>query len=167
MVAHKLMATPVTEVRVFKCKSCPMLLALQQLWVLCLNCLWFLLSIQNSTPPIQKTSLHQITDKAHEFSTSPPFDKILLLLIEHTLEDWDKHLVLVKVIDCILYKLNDLVCPYVHKILVIIEPLLINKEYYACVEECKSYSTCLKSSWSCPHDLNHASWYPSCWWMHP
>ena len=36
---HKSMATPVTEVGVFKCKSCPMLLALQQMWVPHLNCL--------------------------------------------------------------------------------------------------------------------------------
>ena len=41
---------------------------------------------------------------------------------------------LVKVIDRILYKLDDLVRPYVHKILVVIEPLLIDEDYYARVE---------------------------------
>lgn len=40
----------------------------------------------------------------------------------------------VKVIDRILYKLDDLVRPYVHKILVVIEPLLIDEDYYARVE---------------------------------
>ncbi len=39
-----------------------------------------------------------------------------------------------KVIDRILYKLDDLVRPYVHKILVVIEPLLIDEDYYARVE---------------------------------
>uniref|UniRef100_A0A1I7WUT4 TOG domain-containing protein n=1 Tax=Heterorhabditis bacteriophora TaxID=37862 RepID=A0A1I7WUT4_HETBA len=38
------------------------------------------------------------------------------------------------VIDRILYKLDDLVRPYVHKILVVIEPLLIDEDYYARVE---------------------------------
>jgi splicing factor 3B subunit 1 len=33
--------------------------------------------------------------------------------------------------DRILYKLDDLVRPYVHKILVVIEPLLIDEDYYA------------------------------------
>lgn len=39
-----------------------------------------------------------------------------------------------KVIDRILYKLDDLVRPFVHKILVVIEPLLIDEDYYARVE---------------------------------
>jgi splicing factor 3B subunit 1 len=38
------------------------------------------------------------------------------------------------VIDRILYKLDDLVRPFVHKILVVIEPLLIDEDYYARVE---------------------------------
>ena len=41
---------------------------------------------------------------------------------------------MVKVIDRILYKLDDLVRPYVHKILVVIEPMLIDEDYYARVE---------------------------------
>merc|ERR1712225_26753 len=44
-----------------------------------------------------------------------------------------RHL-LVKVIDRVLYKLDELVRPYVHKILVVIEPLLIDQDYYARVE---------------------------------
>ncbi|CAI5930183.1 unnamed protein product [Closterium sp. NIES-64] len=50
-----------------------------------------------------------------------------------TLEDQERHL-LVKVIDRILYKLDELVRPFVHKILVVIEPLLIDEDYYARVE---------------------------------
>lgn len=41
---------------------------------------------------------------------------------------------MLQVIDRILYKLDDLVRPYVHKILVVIEPLLIDEDYYARVE---------------------------------
>jgi splicing factor 3B subunit 1 len=80
-----------------------------------------LLKIKNGTPPVRKTALRQITDKAREFGAGPLFDKILPLLMERTLEDQERHL-LVKVIDRVLYKLDDLVRPYVHKILVVIEP---------------------------------------------
>ncbi|KAH8922408.1 small nuclear ribonucleoprotein [Atractiella rhizophila] len=92
-----------------------------------------LLKIKNGTPPMRKTALRQITDKAREFGAGPLFDKILPLLMERSLEDQERHL-LVKVIDRVLYKLDDLVRPYVHKILVVMEPLLIDEDYYARVE---------------------------------
>ena len=92
-----------------------------------------LLKIKNGTPPVRKTALRQIMDKAREFGAGPLFDKILPLLMERTLEDQERHL-LVKVIDRVLYKLDDLVRPYVHKILVVIEPLLIDEDYYARIE---------------------------------
>jgi hypothetical protein len=53
--------------------------------------------------------------------------------MQPTLEDQERHL-LVKVIDRILFKLDELVRPYVHKVLVVIEPLLIDEDYYARVE---------------------------------
>ena len=92
-----------------------------------------LLKIKNGTPPQRKTALRQITDKAREFGAGPLLNQILPLLMSPTLEDQERHL-LVKVIDRILYKLDDLVRPYVHKILVVIEPLLIDEDYYARVE---------------------------------
>ena len=92
-----------------------------------------LLKIKNGTPPQRKTALRQIADKAREFGASALFNQILPLLMSPTLEDQERHL-LVKVIDRILYKLDDLVRPFVHKILVVIEPLLIDEDYYARVE---------------------------------
>lgn len=92
-----------------------------------------LLRIKNGTPPMRKSALRQITDKARDFGAGPLFNQILPLLMSPTLEDQERHL-LVKVIDRILYKLDDLVRPYVHKILVVIEPLLIDEDYYARVE---------------------------------
>ena len=74
-----------------------------------------LLKIKNGTPPMRKSSLRQITDKAREFGAGPLFNQILPLLMSPTLEDQERHL-LVKVIDRILYKLDDLVRPYVHKV---------------------------------------------------
>jgi splicing factor 3B subunit 1 len=92
-----------------------------------------LLKVKNGTPPMRKTALRQITDNARQFGAGPLFNQILPLLMERTLEDQERHL-LVKVIDRVLYKLDDLVRPYVHKILVVIEPLLIDQDYYARVE---------------------------------
>ncbi|KAI1433032.1 armadillo-type protein [Xylaria sp. CBS 124048] len=92
-----------------------------------------LLKIKNGTPPMRKTALRQLTDNARQFGAGPLFNQILPLLMEKTLEDQERHL-LVKVIDRILWKLDDLVRPYVHKILVVIEPLLIDQDYYARVE---------------------------------
>lgn len=92
-----------------------------------------LLKVKNGTPPQRKTALRQLTDKAREFGAGALFNRILPLLMQPTLEDQERHL-LVKVIDRVLYKLDELVRPYVHKILVVIEPLLIDEDYYARVE---------------------------------
>lgn len=92
-----------------------------------------LLKIKSGTPPQRKTALRQITDKAKEFGAEAMFNQILPLLMAPTLEDQERHL-LVKVIDRVLYKLGDMVRPYVHKVLVVIEPLLIDEDYYARVE---------------------------------
>lgn len=92
-----------------------------------------LLRIKNGTPPQRKASLRTLTEKAREFGAGPLFNQLLPLLMSPTLEDQERHL-LVKVIDRILYKLDELVRPYVHKVLVVIEPLLIDEDYYARVE---------------------------------
>ena len=92
-----------------------------------------LLKVKNGTPPMRKTALRQITDNARQFGAGALFNQILPLLMERSLEDQERHL-LVKVIDRILYKLDELVRPFVHKILVVIEPLLIDQDYFARVE---------------------------------
>jgi splicing factor 3B subunit 1 len=92
-----------------------------------------LLKVKNGTPPMRKTALRQLTDNARQFGAEALFKQILPLLMEKSLEDQERHL-LVKVIDRILYKLDDLVRPYTHRILVVIEPLLIDQDYYARVE---------------------------------
>jgi len=92
-----------------------------------------LLKIKNGTPPQRKTAMRQISDKARSFGAGPLFNQILPLLMSPTLEDQERHL-LVKVIDRVLYKLDDLVRPFVQRILAVIEPLLIDEDYYARVE---------------------------------
>ncbi|MCP9258528.1 Splicing factor 3B subunit 1 [Dirofilaria immitis] len=81
----------------------------------------------------RKSGLRKITENARRFGAGALFNQILPLLMSPTLEDQERHL-MVKVIDRVLYKLDDLVRPYVHKILVVIEPLLIDEDYYARVE---------------------------------
>lgn len=92
-----------------------------------------LLRIKSGTPQMRRQSLRQITERARDFGAAPLLDHILPILMSPTLEDQERHL-LVKVVDRILFKLGDLVRPYVHKILVVVEPLLIEEDYYARVE---------------------------------
>mmetsp|Transcript_16349 Transcript_16349/g.18637 ORF Transcript_16349/g.18637 Transcript_16349/m.18637 type:complete len:1345 (+) Transcript_16349:66-4100(+) len=92
-----------------------------------------LLKIKSGTPPQRKTAMRQITDKARSFGAGALFNQILPLFRSPTIEDQERHL-LVKVIDRVLYRLDDLVRPYVHRILAVIEPLLIDEDYYARIE---------------------------------
>ena len=55
-----------------------------------------LLKVKNGTPPQRKSALRQLTDKARDFGAGPLFNQILQLLMSHTLEDQERHL-LVKV----------------------------------------------------------------------
>ncbi|WFC95642.1 U2 snRNP component prp10 [Malassezia brasiliensis] len=95
--------------------------------------LQLLLKIKNGTPALRKAALKQLTESARMLGAGPLFDKILPLLMERSLEDQERHL-LVKVVDRVLYRLDDLVRPYVHRILVVIEPLLIDEDYFVRVE---------------------------------
>lgn len=98
-----------------------------------LKLLRLLLKLKNGTPPMRKIALRQLAEKACEFGPALLFDKILPLLMSPSLEDQERHL-LVKAIDRILFRLEDAVRPYVHKILVVIEPLLIDEDYTTRVE---------------------------------
>ena len=92
-----------------------------------------LLKVKNGTPPQRKSALRHLSDKAREFGPGPIFSKILPLMMSPALEDQERHL-LVKVIDRVLFKLDDLVRPWVHKILAVTQPLLIDEDYYGRVE---------------------------------
>ena len=92
-----------------------------------------LLKIKNGAPQQRKSAMRNITEKARELGAGPLFNQILPILMSPSLEDQERHL-LVKVIDRILYKLDDLVRPYVRKILTVIQPMLIDVDYYARVE---------------------------------
>lgn len=67
-----------------------------------------LLKVKNGTPPIRKTALKQIAEKAREFGANALFNQIIPLIMSPTIDHQERHL-LVKVIDRVLYKLDDLV----------------------------------------------------------
>ncbi|KAF7327639.1 Splicing factor 3B subunit 1 [Mycena kentingensis (nom. inval.)] len=104
-----------------------------------------LLKIKNGTPPVRKAALRQITSKAREFGAAPLLDKIIPLLMERSIGDQERHL-LVKVVDRILFQLDDLVRPFVHKILVVIQPLLIDEDFYARAEAREIVSNLAKAA---------------------
>lgn len=92
-----------------------------------------LLKIKNGNPTMRKTALRTITNKAIHFGPGPIFNTILPLFLSSSLSDQERHL-LVKVINRVLFKLDDLVRPYTHKIMVVMEPLLIDEDYFTRAE---------------------------------
>jgi len=42
---------------------------------------------------------------------------------------------LIKAIDRVLYKLDEIFRPFVHKILVVIEPMIVDKDYYKSIKK--------------------------------
>lgn len=93
-----------------------------------------LLKIKNGSPSVRKYAMRLITERSWEFGAGPLLDQILTLLKSPTLEHQECHLY-VKVLDRILYKLDDLVWHHVRDIIVVIEPMLIDEDYYARVED--------------------------------
>jgi splicing factor 3B subunit 1 len=92
-----------------------------------------LLKIKNGSPPQRRSAFRQITDNAVDLGAKAIFDQLLPILMSPTTEDHERHL-MVKFIDRILFKLHVSIRPYVHKILIVIMPMLIDEDYYARVE---------------------------------
>jgi len=92
-----------------------------------------LLKIKNGNPQMRKHAMKYITEHAKELGAGPLFQQILPLMMSTTLEEQERHL-LVKLIDRILYKLDDLVRPYVHKILLVTQPMLIDEDHFTRIE---------------------------------
>ena len=68
-----------------------------------------------------------LTERAVTFGPEMIFNRLLPILLDRTLEDQERHL-MIKTIDRVLYKLGDLTRPYAHKILVVTAPLLIDED---------------------------------------
>ncbi len=92
-----------------------------------------LLKIKNGTPPQRKASLRALAERARELGAAPLFSALLPLLMSPTLEDGERH-VLVKATERVLYALDDAVRPYAHKILTVVQPMLVESDFYVRVE---------------------------------
>lgn len=86
-----------------------------------------ILRIKNGTMQARKFALKQLTTRCQDFGPKMIFDCILPILLDRTLEDQERHL-MIKTMDRILFKLNDAVKPHAHDVLVIIAPLLIDED---------------------------------------
>lgn len=87
-----------------------------------------LLKIKNGTQIVRKRSLRQLTDSSKKFGPKILFSQILPLLVEPTLEEQERQL-LVKLIGRVLFQVDHLVRPYTSKILMVISPLLIDEDF--------------------------------------
>lgn len=104
-----------------------------------------LLKIKNGSPFVRKVALRQLTDHSRNFGPKILFNQILPLLMEPSLSDRERHL-LVKVIDRILFKLDDLIRPYTEKILKVISPLLVDENHIMRIEAKEIISNLAKAA---------------------
>jgi splicing factor 3B subunit 1 len=123
-----------------------------------------LLKIKNGTPQMRKLAMKQITESAKQIGPAAIFNQILPLLMSTTFEDYERH-VLVKVIDRVLHRIGDEIKPFVHKILVVIEPMLIDEDRFARAEGKEIISNLAKSAGlptmltTMKPDIDHADEY--------
>ncbi|KAJ2779595.1 hypothetical protein GGI15_003822 [Coemansia interrupta] len=82
-----------------------------------------LLRIKNGTAAQRKTAMRQLGERARTLGASAVFGQTLPLLMSPTLDPQERH-VLVKVLDRALLRLGDASRPHVHRILVVVEPML-------------------------------------------
>ncbi|ODQ80760.1 hypothetical protein BABINDRAFT_160974 [Babjeviella inositovora NRRL Y-12698] len=92
-----------------------------------------LLKVKNGAPALRKVALRTLTDNARQFGAKALFNQILPLLLEQSLEEQERHL-LVKLLNRLIFRLDDLVKPYVSKILIVTNPLLIDEDKFARLE---------------------------------
>lgn len=86
-----------------------------------------LLKVRNGNQVSRKKSLRGLTDSAKQLGPEALFKHILPLLVENSLEDQDRH-VLVKLLGRLLFKLSDEVKPFTQQMLAAISPLLIHED---------------------------------------
>lgn len=92
--------------------------------------LLLLLKIKNGNSVARKVAMKQLTLKCPEFGPKIIFDNILPILLDKSLEDQERQL-MIKVMDRILYRLGDSVKAYTHNILTVVSPLLIDEDSVA------------------------------------
>jgi splicing factor 3B subunit 1 len=123
-----------------------------------------LLQVKSGTPQIRKLAMKQLTEGAKKFGPSAIFNQVLPLLMSTTIEDYERHM-LVKLVDRLLHRFGDEIKPFVHKILVVIEPMLIDEDHFARAEGKEIISNLAKSAGlatmltTMKPDIDHADEY--------
>ena len=92
-----------------------------------------LLRLKNGDARQRRVGLRTIVKKAREYGADALLHQLLPLLMSPGLEDTERH-TLVKVISRVLFKLQDQIAPATKSILTVVQPMLIDAEYYARVE---------------------------------
>ncbi len=92
-----------------------------------------LLKVKNGTSQIRKMAMKTITEKARDYGAELLLGRILPLLMDSSLDSFERHLI-VKVLDRVIFKLKELIKPYLQKILVVIMPMLIDEDYLVRIE---------------------------------
>ncbi|AMD21196.1 HEL084Wp [Eremothecium sinecaudum] len=85
------------------------------------------LRIKNGMPASRKEAIRTLSDRALDFGAHPLFSCILPIILDRNLEDQERHLML-KAVGLILFKLNESVRPYTHKILIVTTPMLVDED---------------------------------------
>ena len=92
-----------------------------------------LLKIKNGTSTIRKEALKEITEQAQNFGAELLFNRIIPLLLDSSLDLYEKHLI-IKVLNRIIYKLDDKIRPYLNKLLALVQPMLTEEDYFIRLE---------------------------------
>ncbi|CDO91940.1 unnamed protein product [Kluyveromyces dobzhanskii CBS 2104] len=85
----------------------------------------WVLRIKNGLPTSRKIAFKALTRKAPSFGAPLLLDSILPILLDKSIED-QEHQLMLKLIDRILFQLQDVVKPYTHKLLVVLCPMLVD-----------------------------------------
>ena len=88
-----------------------------------------LLKIKNGTPVIRKAAMKILTDRARDFGAELIFSQLFPLIQSPTLDEWERHL-MVKMLNRMMFRLEELCRPYVTRILSIVSPMLLDEDNY-------------------------------------
>lgn len=86
-----------------------------------------LLRIKNGNAAARKAAMRGLQEKSADFGPELIFERLLPILVDQTLEDQERHL-MIKAVGRVLFILGSSVGPYTHQILFVISPLLIDED---------------------------------------
>lgn len=98
--------------------------------ILIMKCL---LKIKNGSSQQRKQAFKLISKRAKEFGAEALLGQILPLLTSPTLDVYERHL-LVKLLDRILFKLQEEIKNYVDKIILVVSPMLLDADHFVRIE---------------------------------